>query len=325
MRCANIAAGVVAAAAVGTYLLYIPLEVRPVDLSGERFLVTGCTVGGLGYETAVELAEMNATVLCSVRSKEKGHAVLKEAAPRLKSTRGTIEYALVDLTSFKSVRAFAKEVLQRMPKIDGVVFNAGLHLAKSAVTEDGLETEVQVNHYSQFLLARLLEKRVIESAPSTYLFVSSGAYQMGALDRGLYAHASRPQGRFGQGRGFDTYSDTKLFNVLTANAFARRFKKLGVKVTSNSNAPGFVATNFQNTSKGEPLMDNVIRHLMPYVARNLKEGSVRNMQLIIDPKYKDRTGFYLDDYIVLPWSTQVTAENEDWLWKESSLVVGESA
>jgi len=313
---------VVAFLGIVAYFSYAPLDVHPVDLSGKAYIVTGCTVGGIGMETALILAEWNATVLCSVRSKEKGESVLQQAAPRLKSSpKGKIEYALVDFSSFQSVRAFAREVLGRMPKIDGVVLNAGLHLAKSKITVDGLEEEVQVNHYSQFLLVRLLEKRIIESAPAQLVFVSSSALFTGALDKNVYEHTKRPQGR----TSMDTYADTKLFNVLTANAFAERYKKKNIAIRSNSIAPGLVKTNFAETGKGDPSIDFTAKYLIPIFARNLAQGAARILQVMTEPAFSKTTGAYLPDYFYTPLTSQVSRENAEWLWKESSLLVGESS
>jgi len=248
---------VVAFAALVYNALAPSLALHPVDLTNKRFLVTGCSITGIGYETAAILEEWNATVLCSMRSKDKANELLAAVAPRLKARKstGSIRYALVDFTSFASVRAFAVEVLASMPRIDGVVLNAGLHLGPAhgiRTSLDGLDEELQTNHYSQFLLLRLLEERIVQSAPGPrVVFVSSGAMAQGALVRHVYEHTQRPQRR----GGMQTYQDSKLMNVLSAKAFAERFAQRQVNVTVNSVAPGLVRTNFTETGKGEAIVE----------------------------------------------------------------------
>jgi len=296
-------------------------------------------VGGLGLETAVVLASWNASVLCTVRTSAKGEDLVRAALPRLAgSVVGSVHYGLVDFNSFASVRAFAKGVLsnKRWSTLDGLVFNAGLAYLGSRVTEDGLESMVQVNHYAQFLLARLLQPVVEASArrpnanTTRLLFVSSTYYLFrGALDREIYAHASRPQGRqhttdlFGS-RMLHTYADTKLMNVLTANKFAELFAEQGLNATSNSCSPGFVKTAFLD-ERGDDVLASGFNVLLDYFGRTVGEGAARAIQVLTEPGLARITGHFFDDYIPLPLSNQVTKRNADWLWRNSNLVVGFAA
>lgn len=61
----------------------------------------------------------------------------------------------LDLSSFTSVRNFAKEIIATENRLDVLVNNAGVG-GVDKKTEDGIEWGMQVNHYGHFLLTNLL-------------------------------------------------------------------------------------------------------------------------------------------------------------------------
>jgi retinol dehydrogenase-11 len=63
---------------------------------------------------------------------------------------------LVDMASFESVRAFAKEINETEDRLDVLVNNAGMIGTGDKKSSDGLSLLMQVNHFSSFLLTNLL-------------------------------------------------------------------------------------------------------------------------------------------------------------------------
>lgn len=76
----------------------------------------------------------------------------------------------LDLASLYSIRAFAADVLERLPHLHLLVCNAGVMVPMEEFrrTADGFEANVGVNHLGHFLLANLLLGRIRESKPSRY-------------------------------------------------------------------------------------------------------------------------------------------------------------
>lgn len=74
----------------------------------------------------------------------------------------------LDLASLQSVRKFSEQALEKFPKIDVLINNAGVYypLTASQKTKDGFEMNFGVNHLGHFLLTKLLMERIKESAPS---------------------------------------------------------------------------------------------------------------------------------------------------------------
>mmetsp|Transcript_109960 Transcript_109960/g.342837 ORF Transcript_109960/g.342837 Transcript_109960/m.342837 type:complete len:115 (-) Transcript_109960:191-535(-) len=62
-----------------------------------------------------------------------------------------------DLMSFKSVRAAADKMCADFSQkgMDALVNNAGIMAFKDKATEDGCDVQMQTNHLSHFLLAKL--------------------------------------------------------------------------------------------------------------------------------------------------------------------------
>merc|ERR1712190_6025 len=107
------------------------------DLTGQTVFVTGANVG-LGYWTAHHMARKNATVVIGCRSQRK----CDQAADKIKSDTGTpVETALLDLSSFASIRACAKSLAAKHTVIDSLNLNAGIMVPPFGLTKDGLDTQ----------------------------------------------------------------------------------------------------------------------------------------------------------------------------------------
>lgn len=62
----------------------------------------------------------------------------------------------LDLASLKSVRKFAADILKSENRLDILINNAGCATIEKKLTEDGLEYQMQSNHFGHFLLTNLL-------------------------------------------------------------------------------------------------------------------------------------------------------------------------
>lgn len=62
----------------------------------------------------------------------------------------------LDLSLQKSVREFCMEFLKEESRLDILINNAGVALAKKEITSEGYETHYATNHLGPFLLTNLL-------------------------------------------------------------------------------------------------------------------------------------------------------------------------
>lgn len=205
------------------------------DLSGRVAVVTGAN-SGIGYHTSLELARKGAHVVLACRSAERGEAAITRLRAELPDA--SVELRELDLSRLASVRAFAEGL--RLDRLDLLINNAGVMAIPRRLTEDGFETQLAVNHLAHFALTGLLLDKLIASAPSRVVTVSS---QMHALGEIRFSDLDRE--RYDK---WQAYSQSKLANALFGFELARRLPE-GVK--SVVAHPGLAATNLQSVGPRE--------------------------------------------------------------------------
>lgn len=120
--------------------------------------------------------------------------------------------------------------LQEEKRLDILINNAGVMAMPKALTKDGFEMQLGVNHLGHFLLTNLLLDILKASAPSRIIILSSLAHKYGEINRDdLNSEKSYNK--------YKAYSQSKLSNILMCQELARRLK--GTGVTVNSVHPGW--------------------------------------------------------------------------------------
>src|SRR5262249_50051731 len=146
-----------------------------------------------------------------------------------------VELVPLDLSDLASVRACAKELLERKPPIHGLINNAALP-GQRGLTKDGFELQFGTNHLGHYLLTRLLLDRIVESSPARIGNISRNSH---CSARRLDWDAVREQTR--TVTAMREYAVSKLANVLFAKELARHLE--GTRVTTYAVHPGVVASD----------------------------------------------------------------------------------
>ncbi|KAI0013581.1 short-chain dehydrogenase/reductase [Xylariaceae sp. FL0662B] len=140
-----------------------PADPTHISFKDKTILVTGAN-DGLGFQAAIKFAQLGASkLILGVRSTEKGEAA---KAAILSQTGNTPEFVIitVDLSTFASVKAFAKKVNQQVEKLHVVLLCAGVIIPTFQLSPEGYEINLQVNVLSTALMALLLVPKVRETA-----------------------------------------------------------------------------------------------------------------------------------------------------------------
>jgi NAD(P)-dependent dehydrogenase (short-subunit alcohol dehydrogenase family) len=202
-------------------------------MRGKVAMITGANAG-MGKEIALALGGMRATVVMVNRDRARGEAARAEVES--KTGNHEVELLLADLSSQQSIRALVSDFEARHNRLNVLVNNAGITLAKRTETADGLEAVFATNHLAAFLLTNLLLSVLKASAPSRVVTVSSAAHSMGKID---FEDLQSVNGY----NEIRAYNASKLANVLFTYELARRLA--GTGVTANVVEPGFVKTNLR--------------------------------------------------------------------------------
>ncbi|TMW65474.1 hypothetical protein Poli38472_008116 [Pythium oligandrum] len=175
---------------------------------------------GIGLECCRELAKLpNVLVIVAGRNKQR----VDDAVAEVKKTAAQdtiVGRGIVDVSSLKSVRNFADDMLQRGLQIFALVCNAGIQVTKTDATVDGFESTIGTNHIGHFLLVQLLRDRVKR------VFTVSSETHDPAEKTGMAAPDISNLDQLAKGYDkFDprvAYSTSKLCNVLHVKEMARR-------------------------------------------------------------------------------------------------------
>ncbi len=249
------------------------------NIRDKKVLVTGAT-SGIGLASAIELARMGADVVLVGRDPNRSASARDQVA----SAAGKeVSFLLCDFSSQKSIRALAKDFLERHDRLDVLINNAGGVNKTRRVTEDGIEATFAVNHLGYFLLTNLLLERIVKSAPARIVTVASVGHRRGTMDFD----------DLGFERGYSimgAYARSKLANVLFASELGRRLT--GTGVTSNSLHPGAVDTNIWSGAPGwaKPIISVLLK---PFFL-SAEEGGQTIVQLAASPELDGVTGRYFE-------------------------------
>lgn len=132
------------------------------SFASKTVIVTGANTG-LGLEAARHFVRLGAsTVILAVRTISKGEAAKASIEASERCSTDTVQVWQLDLASYDSVKAFAKQV-ETLPRVDAVVENAGIATWDFKLAE-GHESTMTVNVISTFLLALLILPKLRETA-----------------------------------------------------------------------------------------------------------------------------------------------------------------
>lgn len=313
----------------------LPTAVK--DLSGRTVIITGANVG-LGLEAAKSIYAMNpARSVLAVRSVSKGEdakrAILfsttKEVSLGQDRGETKLEVWELDLASFKSVKAFAERCINDLDRLDVLLNNAAIAIARWTTTADGWETTIQTNVISTFMLATLLMPLLEKTAklPSPkhgsdlrphLVIVSSGAHAEATFPQKSQPHILNALNDKEQYALMDRYPMTKLLDLLLTRELARHPMFQNGDVVLCSVNPGFCRSELMRD------LPRALRWILYNLfARTTEEGSKNLVWASLEDKvvpgsYSSSCGFINPSKFVLSAEGN---EIQKKLWKEVGEVV----
>ena len=313
------------------------------DLTGRTAIVTGGTLGGLGFAAAELLYKQGATVVVTVRSEEKGELAVAKLKDSNTNTSDGVDdddrasYVICDFLSEPSVRKCAAEIMSRCGNgIDFLVLNAGIASVSTSPTtakkdaKDGDDADAEqekkaelaaakvwmTNHVGPFVFANELMPSLVQTAkrnPSEHprvVWVSSGAHKKATID---WDNPFHPKGK--NKGSMKVYGQSKLANVMHAREYQKRVRDCLQRESDNSSkadvkcfalTPGAVWTSLLNAP-------TLLYPLFWVVMRTPTKGAQVIKMACLDNELKG--GEYLSNCCVKESQGKDGCSNDEEQWK----------
>ena len=246
------------------------------DQNGRVIVITGAN-SGVGYESALALAQRGARVVMASRSMDKLEQARRDLLQRIPKAQADV--MKLDLGSLQSVRSFADDFNTRYDRLDILMNNAGIMLPPYGKTADGFELQFGTNHLGHYALTGLLLPKLLSTPHSRIATTSSGAYLMGSMhwDDLQFERGYRPN---------QAYAQSKLANVLFMRELQRKLEAVNADTISVGSQPGYARTNLQNNQPqtlGERVMYSVLRVTM---SQDAATGALYQLHSATAPEVK---------------------------------------
>lgn len=250
-------------------------------------VITGGT-GGIGQQTAIGLAKLGAQVVITGRSEERGQAG-REAVVAASGSR-QVEFVQGDLSSTGGVIALADSLIERYPRIDVLINNAGHMAPERIINADGFESGFAVNVVAPLLLTRRLLPALRKGASSRVVNLTGG--DAGSLDpSNLQCEKSFD--------GLNSYNHSKRALEAMSMALSRELQPQGVTV--NVVYPGQASTSMTQSVKAghlpwwmRPLFPLFKLMVRPDGGKSARKASRSSVWAASEPSLAGVSGKYFD-------------------------------
>jgi NAD(P)-dependent dehydrogenase (short-subunit alcohol dehydrogenase family) len=208
------------------------------DQSGRTAIITGGN-SGIGYFAALELARKGANVVLACRSVDKGKQAARDIEKAVPKAQVSVEP--LDLASQGSIHSLAAQWLGDARPLDLLINNAGvMALPKRTETQDGFEMQFGTNVLGHFALTGLLLPSLTATSQTAtkaprIVTLASIAHLRGRIELDNLQSEKKYE-------PMETYSQSKLGDLMFALELDRRLQACGSRVESIAAHPGVAPT-----------------------------------------------------------------------------------
>ena len=250
------------------------------DLTGKRAVITGVT-GGLGVNTAIELARHGAALVVTARNAQKA----EEAVARIESEApgADVDVVSLDLADLEDTKRAARDVISAYDRVDILVNNAGVMATPKSQTADGYELQIGTNHIGHFAWTATLWPLLVSSSARVVTVSSFMHRSVTGIDLRSLTKEGSPR-RYGR---WKSYGESKLADLLFALELDRRTKASGVPVVSVAAHPGYASTNLTKPSAGASglfLPDTAMHQVSKILGQPAAHGAWPLLMAATDPE-----------------------------------------
>ncbi len=253
---------------------------------------------GIGIETVRALATAGARVVIATRDRAKGESVA--ATLRQDTGKDAIEFAMLNLGSLKSVRAFVAQFLATGRPLHLLINNAGIMATPLAYTEDGFESQFGTNHIGHFALTVGLLPALKAARKARVVELTSIGHRRSDVIFDDLNFRAREYERW------SAYGQSKTANALFAVGVTQRWA--GDGIIANAVHPGGIMSGLQKfVPREEQLAMGWIDEAGNINPRfkTPEQGAATSIYAAVAPELEGNGGHYLEDCgIARPWTSE---------------------
>jgi NAD(P)-dependent dehydrogenase (short-subunit alcohol dehydrogenase family) len=232
---------------------------------GRSAIVTG--TGGLGYETALELAKNGAEVILAGRNAAKG----AESITKIRSSvpLADIRFEELDLASLASVQAFGERMNKERHSLELLINNAGVMTPPTRkVTKDGFELQFGTNYLGHFALTAHLMPLLRKAEKPRVISLGSVAHRAGSIHFDDLQFERRYHAS-------ESYAQSKIAMIMFALELQRRSDISGWGLLSIPVHPGISRTDLLLNGAGPNSTAGILRRLLgPILFQPAAQGAL---------------------------------------------------
>jgi NAD(P)-dependent dehydrogenase (short-subunit alcohol dehydrogenase family) len=249
---------------------------------GKLAVVTGAT-GGLGYQTALGLAQAEAEVVLTGRNDAKGREAISKIRKQLPDAK--ISFEVLDLANLASVADFAQRFATAHSSLDLLINNAGvMALPTRQTTADGFEMQFGTNYLGHYALTAQLLPLLRSAHQPRVVNLSSIAHRTG------FIHFSDLQGERLYSP-WKAYNQSKLAMLMFALELQRRSDTAGWNLMSNASHPGWARTDLFANGPGFGLISLASQFAAPLFSQSAESGALPTLFAATSPQ-AEGGGYY---------------------------------
>ena len=202
--------------------------------SNKVAVITGAN-GGLGFQTALELARMGMTVVMACRSMDKARKTQGELLAEVPDAESMV--IPPDVSEPESIGEFGRQLSAQVGRVDLLINNAGVVLAPLARNSVGHELHLATNYLGAFSLTGTLLPLFRENVPGRIVNVGSLAHRFAKLD---LDDLNWERANYSE---WKAYARSKVALLSFTMELNRRLRQTGSNVIALGAHPGFANTN----------------------------------------------------------------------------------
>jgi NAD(P)-dependent dehydrogenase (short-subunit alcohol dehydrogenase family) len=246
--------------------------------AGKLAVVTGGT-SGLGFETAIGLAQAGADVIIAGRDESQGRWAVGKIRPL--APQSLVRFERLDLASLAMVKDFVLRIERMERPVDLLVNNAGvMAIPKRQITVDGFEMQLAANYLGHFALTGHLLPLLRRGREARVVQVSSLSQRWGRihLDDLNLTHLYGPM---------KAYAQSKLAALIFAVELQRRSDAGKWRLMSVAAHPGYARTSLFEKGPGKgSLVDAMHRRLSGWIGHSAADGALSLLYAVTSTKVR---------------------------------------